>query len=215
MKILITGFDSFADEKVNPSYLAVQQLPELIAGAHLVKTQVPTVFNESAQLLHQQIVEHKPDVVLNIGQAGGRSAISFERIAINLDDARIPDNLGQQPLDLMIQPNGATAYMTQLPIKAMAQAVREQGIPAQLSYSAGTFVCNHLMYQAQYLIATQFPSLKAGFIHVPFLPEQVVCRPNQPSMDLSLIVSGLTAAITSLIKFIDTDDIASIEGSLH
>lgn len=215
MKILITGFDSFGGETVNPSYLAVQRMPDTIAGAELIKTQIPTVFYESARLLHQQINEHQPDIVLNIGQAGGRTALSFERVAINLDDARIPDNQGQQPLDTAIQPTGPAAYFTQLPIKAMANAVRSQGIPAQVSYSAGTFVCNHIMYQVHHLIETDYPAIKAGFIHVPFLPEQVVNQAHHPSMNLETIVAGLTSAITALVEFDELTDIVTVEGTLH
>lgn len=216
MKILITGFDPFGGATVNPSYLAVQQLPNHIAGAELVKTQIPTEFYESARQLEQHIRAYQPDIVLNIGQAGGRTALSFERVAINLDDARIPDNKGQQPMDQMIQATGPAAYMTQLPIKAMAKAVRAQGIPAQISYSAGTFVCNHIMYQMQYLIETDYPNIQAGFIHVPFLPEQVVNQAHHPSMTLDAIVTGLTSAIKALVEFDPTTpDIHTTEGTLH
>lgn len=216
MKILITGFDPFGGETVNPSYLAVQQLPDKIAGAELIKTQIPTEFYESARQLQQKVKAHQPDIVLNIGQAGGRTALSFERVAINLDDARIPDNQGQQPLDQKIQATGPAAYFTQLPIKAMANAVRSQGIPAQISYSAGTFVCNHIMYQMHYLIETAYPNIKAGFIHVPFLSEQVVNQAHHPSMSLDTIVTGLTSAIKTLVEFDHTTkDIKTVEGTLH
>ncbi|MBO6387198.1 pyroglutamyl-peptidase I, partial [Enterococcus casseliflavus] len=147
------------------------------------------------------------DVVLNIGQAGGRFAISPERVAINVDDARIPDNEGNQPVDEAIQPQGQPAYFSQLPIKAMVAAMKEAGIPAVVSNTAGTFVCNHIMYQVQYMIDTKYPTLKGGFIHVPFIPEQVVDKPGQPAMSLQDIAKGLEAAIGAIVDYQGKEDI--------
>ena len=200
MKILVTGFDPFGSDKINPAIEAVKKLPDTIKGAKIIKLEIPTVFNKSAQVVHQAIVKEQPDYVLNVGQAGGRSALTPERVAININDGRIPDNDGYQPLDEPIQPDGDTAYFTQLPIKAMAKAIRAAGLPAIVSNTAGTYVCNHIFYQVQYMRTKEFPKLKAGFIHIPFLPEQVITRPNQPSMALADIVKGLTAAIGAIVE---------------
>ena len=215
MKILVTGFDPFGSDKINPAIEAVKKLPDTIKGAKIIKLEIPTVFNKSAQVVHQAIVKEQPDYVLNVGQAGGRSALTPERVAININDSRIPDNDGYQPLDEPIQPDGDTAYFTQLPIKAMAKAIRAAGLPAIVSNTAGTYVCNHIFYQVQYMRTKEFPKLKAGFIHIPFLPEQVITRPNQPSMALADIVKGLTAAIGAIVERDGQSDIKAVEGQNH
>ena len=215
MKILVTGFDPFGSDKINPAIEAVKKLPDTIKGAKIIKLEIPTVFNKSAQVVHQAIVKEQPDYVLNVGQAGGRSALTPERVAININDGRIPDNDGYQPLDEPIQPDGDTAYFTQLPIKAMAKAIRAAGLPAIVSNTAGTYVCNHIFYQVQYMRTKEFPKLKAGFIHIPFLPEQVITRPNQPSMALADMVKGLTAAIGAIVERDGQSDIKAVEGQNH
>ncbi len=215
MKILVTGFDPFGSDKINPAIEAVKKLPDTIKGAKIIKLEIPTVFNKSAQVVHQAIVKEQPDYVLNVGQAGGRSALTPERVAININDGRIPDNDGYQPLDEPIQPDGDTAYFTQLPIKAMAKAIRAAGLPAIVSNTAGTYVCNHIFYQVQYMRTKEFPKLKAGFIHIPFLPEQVITRPNQPSMALADIVKGLIAAIGAIVERDGQGDIEAVEGQNH
>ena len=215
MKILVTGFDPFGSDKINPAIEAVKKLPDTIKGAKIIKLEIPTVFNKSAQVVHQAIVKEQPDYVLNVGQAGGRSALTPERVAININDGRIPDNDGYQPLDEPIQPDGDTAYFTQLPIKAMAKAIRAAGLPAIVSNTAGTYVCNRIFYQVQYMRTKEFPKLKAGFIHIPFLPEQVITRPNQPSMALADIVKGLTAAIGAIVERDGQSDIKAVEGQNH
>ena len=215
MKILVTGFDPFGSDKINPAIEAVKRLPDTIKGAKIIKLEIPTVFNKSAQVVHQAIVKEQPDYVLNVGQAGGRSALTPERVAININDGRIPDNDGYQPLDEPIQLDGDTAYFTQLPIKAMAKAIRAAGLPAIVSNTAGTYVCNHIFYQVQYMRVKEFPKLKAGFIHIPFLPEQVITRPNQPSMALADIVKGLTAAIGAIVERDGQSDIKAVEGQNH
>lgn len=199
MKLLITGFDPFGGEQTNPAIEAVKRLPAAIAGATVVPLEIPTVFGTCAEVVRQAIITEQPDVVLSVGQAGGRSALTPELIAINLDDGRIPDNAGFQPVDQPIQPNGPAAYFTQLPVKAMAQAIRQAGLPSHVSTTAGTYVCNHIMYQVQHLRATEFPQLQAGFIHIPFLPEQVVQRSGVPSLSLTDDVRGLTAAIRAIV----------------
>lgn len=215
MKILVTGFDPFGGEALNPSWEAVKDLPDQIASATIYKRALPTVFGKAAEELKQFMIELQPDVVLNVGQAGGRSGITPERIAINLDDARIPDNEGNQPIDRPIQTEGAAAYFTQLPVKAIVSALTEAGLPSSVSNSAGTFVCNHVMYQALYLRDTEYPEVKGGFIHVPFIPEQVADRPEMPSLELKEITRGLQVAIETIVAFDGQQDQLSIGGSLH
>lgn len=215
MKILVTGFDPFGGATTNPAIEAVRRLPDEIAGATIIKLEVPTVFDRCADVVRQAILTDQPDVVLSIGQAGGRAALTPERIAINLNDGRIPDNAGQQPIDQPIQEAGAAAYFTQLPVKAMARAIRAVGLPSQVSTTAGTYVCNHLMYQVQYLRATAFPTLRAGFMHIPFLPSQVTAQSNQPSLSLADDVRGITAAIGAIVARDGRGDVTTIEGSLN
>ena len=215
MKILITGFDPFGGEAINPAWEAVKLLPSKILDAEIITLEIPTVFNQSAVVVQAAMTEHQPNVVLNIGQAGGRFGITPERVAINRDDARIPDNEGQQPIDEVIQVTGEAAYFTQLPIKAMVDGIKNSGIPASVSNTAGTFVCNHIMYQVQYLIATEFPTVKAGFIHVPFIHEQVVNKPNMPSMSIADIAKGLEAAVEQIVTLKDSKDIKAIGGAEH
>lgn len=214
MKILVTGFDPFGGATTNPAIEAVRRLPDEIAGATIIKLEVPTVFDRCAAVVRQAILIEQPDVVLSIGQAGGRAALTPERIAINLNDGRIPDNAGQQPVDQPIQSAGAAAYFTQLPVKAMVRAIRAVGLPSQVSTTAGTYVCNHLMYQVQYLRATAFPALRAGFMHIPFLPSQVT-QSNQPSLSLTDDVRGITAAIGAIVARDGHGDVATIEGTLN
>jgi len=199
MKILVTGFDPFGGETTNPAIEAVKQLPDKIAGADIVKLEIPTVFNRCAEVVRTAILAEQPDAVLSIGQAGGRAALTPELVAINLSDGRIPDNAGQRPVDQPIQSAGDTAYFTQLPIKAMVRAIRAAGLPSRVSTTAGTYVCNHIMYQVQYMRATEFPTLRAGFMHIPFLPNQVTDKPNMPSMSLADDVRGISAAITAIV----------------
>ncbi|WP_430610205.1 pyroglutamyl-peptidase I [Enterococcus sp. DIV0876] len=215
MNILITGFDPFGGEAINPALEAVKLLPDTIHGAKIIKAEIPTVFGKSAAIVAEKIDAHHPDVVLNIGQAGGRFAISPERVAINIDDARIPDNEGNQPVDEVIQQDGEPAYFTQLPIKAMVEAMKEAGIPAVVSNTAGTFVCNHIMYQVQYMIDKKYPTIKGGFIHVPFIPQQVVDKAGQPAMSLADIAKGLEAAVSAIVDFADKDDLKAIGGAIH
>lgn len=148
--------------------------------------------------IHKAILSEKPDFILNIGQAGGRYGITPERVAINFDDARIPDNEGQQPKEKLIHDDGENAYFTQLPVKEMSKAIKEEQIPSYVSTTAGAFVCNHVMYQVQYMIHREFPNIKGGFMHIPFLPSQVVNRPGVPSLSLADDVRGITAAIKVL-----------------
>ncbi|AWN33770.1 MULTISPECIES: pyroglutamyl-peptidase I [Lactobacillus] len=214
MKILVTGFDPFGEDEINPAIEAVKRLDDEIAGAQIVKLEIPTVFGECANVVHEAILKEKPDYVLNIGQAGGRFALTPERVAINFDDGRIADNKGYQPIATPIHEDGQNAYFTQLPVKAMARAIRDAGLPSSVSTTAGTFVCNHIMYQVQYMIDKEFPDLKAGFMHIPYLPEQVVAKPETPSLSLADDVKGITAAIGAIVKMDGKKDLQSIEGHI-
>ncbi|MCW6664880.1 pyroglutamyl-peptidase I [Aerococcaceae bacterium NML191219] len=215
MKILVTGFDPFGGEAINPALEAIKRLPKTIAGAAVEVLEVPTVFHKSAEVVAAKMRNYQPDVVLCIGQAGGRTGLTPERVAINQDDARIPDNEGNQPIDVAIQADGQAAYFTTLPIKAMVEAIHQVGLPASVSNSAGTFVCNHIMYQVLYLVDKEFPQTKAGFMHIPFMMEQVVDKPNQPAMSLTDITRGIEAAITAIVEFHNKDDLAIIGGETH
>ncbi|MBF4695751.1 pyroglutamyl-peptidase I [Fusibacter ferrireducens] len=195
MKVLITGFDPFGDESKNPAYEAVKMLPDTFEDIELVKVEIPTKFYKSIEVLKNHIEKEKPEVVICVGQAGGRFTVSVERVAINVDDARIPDNGGNQPVDQAIVEGGPAAYFSTLPIKAIANAIREGGIPASVSNSAGTYVCNHIMYGLMHMINTQFSEIRGGFIHVPFLEEQVLDKPNMPSMNLDSISKALGIAV--------------------
>lgn len=200
MKVLITGFAPFGGEKINPAFEAVKLLPDRISGAELIKREIPTEYEKAPAVLEEAIRSCRPDIVLCIGQAGGRTAITPEKVAINLADARIPDNAGYQPIDLPLHEDGETAYFATVPVKAMVQAMQTRGIPAAVSYSAGTFVCNAVMYHALYLTAKCYPNIKAGFIHVPFAEEQVAGKPEgTPFMELDRISEGLACAVEAAV----------------
>ena len=214
MKVLVTGFDPFGGEKLNPALEAIKSLPAQIQGAEVRWLEVPTVFYKSAKILEEEIRLYQPDIVLCVGQAGGRKGLTPERVAINQDDARIPDNEGNQPIDRPIQLDGPPAYFSSLPIKAMVQAIKEEGLTASVSNTAGTFVCNHLMYQVLYLLEKEFPNIKAGFMHIPYMAEQVVDKPHTPAMDLVDIVRGIEAAIRAIIEY-GEKDLQLVGGELH
>ena len=212
MKILVTGFDPFGGEPINPAIESVKRLPDNIAGAEIIKLEIPTVRKKSLEKIEKAINEHNPDVILSIGQAGGRFDISIERVGINLDDFRIPDNEGNQIIDEPIFSDGENSYFVKLPVKAMVQNVQKNNIPASVSYTAGTFVCNHVLYGVLYLIEKKYKGKKSGFIHIPFLPQQVVDKRNMPSMELNTIVKGLTAAIEAIVK--NNEDIKEVGGTV-
>lgn len=206
MKLLLTAFDPFGGDAINPALEAVKLVVDKIGRFDIVKLEVPTVFRKSIDTVAKAIEKEKPDVVLCIGQAGGRFEITPERVAINVDDARIKDNEGNQPIDTKIFEDGENAYFTTLPIKAMVEAIREENLPAAVSNTAGTFVCNHLMYGVLYTLAKKYPHIKGGFTHVPFIPAQVARRtPVAPYMALEDIKRGLEAAIAAIDKNFDAD----------
>ncbi len=213
MKILLTGFDPFGGEKVNPAFEIIQRVKEDLEGNQVIKLEIPTVFKKSIEVLKKGIEENKPDYVLCIGQAGGRTALTVERVAINIDVARIPDNDGNQPMGTPIFSDGETAYFSTLPINAMVKAIQYLGVPAAVSNTAGTFVCNHLMYGALYLANKEFNEIKCGFIHVPFLPMQVIDKPNMASMSVDDMVRGIEASIIAMVN--TNQDIIMNTGETH
>jgi len=210
MKVLITGFDPFGGETINPAYEAVKAIPE-IQGVDLIKVEIPTVFHKSKDHLKKAMDQHKPDIIICVGQAGGRSHVTLERVAINVDDARIPDNDGQQPIDQPVVEHGPAAYFTNLPIKAMAKAIQDAGLPGGISNTAGTYVCNHIMYQLMHMIKDQ-PGLRGGFIHVPFIESQVVHRNGVSSMSLASISQALQVAILAAVSH--DEDIKETAGTI-
>ena len=193
-KLLITGFDPFGGERINPSWEAVKLLPETIGEYTLTKLQIPTVFGQAAEKVLTAAKELKPDVILSVGQAGGRKAVTPEVIGINLREAGIPDNMGNRPVNTPVIAGGPDACFATVPVREMVKSITSAGLPAALSVSAGAFVCNDVLYTL--LHHYRGTDTRVGFIHVPFLPEQA--KENVPSMALSQIVSGLTAAIEAL-----------------
>ena len=200
MKILLTAFEPFGGETINPAKEAVALVRNEIAGADIVKIDVPVVFGRSIETVCSAMERERPDAVLCIGQAGGRFGLTPERVAINVDDAGIPDNEGNQPVDRPIYADGAPACFSTLPVKAMVKAITEAGLPSSLSNSAGTYVCNHLMYGVLYHIEKSWPGVRAGFMHVPFMHEQVRTRPDTPSLSREDIVKGIEAAVEAIVR---------------
>lgn len=211
-RILITGFDPFDKASINPAYEAVKLIPEMIKGVEIIKAEIPTVSYKAIEKTKKMIDECAPDVVINVGQAGGRFGINPEKVAINLNDFRIKDNEGNQPLDCPIYEGAPSAYFTTLPVKAMAAKVKEEGIPAAVSYSAGTFVCNQVMYGVLHYITENKLPIKAGFIHVPYMTEQTIEMKNQPSLSLSQIAKGLEVCIEAIID--NEVDIKGVSGEI-
>jgi len=190
-KLLITGFDSFGGGTTNPSWEAVKSLPDTVGDFVLCKLQIPTVFGKAAQMVLEKAAEVQPDVILCVGLAGGRDAVTPERIAVNIRDARIPDNAGNQPQGEFVVSDGPAAYFATVPVVAMTQAIRDVGIPGAVSNTAGTFVCNDVLYSL--LHRYHGTEVRCGFIHVPYLPEQ-----GSPSLTLERTVLALTAAVNAL-----------------
>lgn len=197
-KILVTGFEPFGGETINPSWEAVKLLPDEIGGYAIEKLELPVEFGRCAQIAEATILAQNPAAVVCVGQAGGRTNVTPERIGINLKDARIPDNGGAQPKEEPIDPNGPDAYFATLPVTAMVQAMREAGVPAQVSLTAGAYVCNDLLYEVLHKLHRRNIDIPAGFVHVPFIPAQVLEK-NQPSLPLEQITTALEAGIRAVI----------------
>ena len=190
-KLLITGFDPFGGAAVNPSWMAVERLPDRAGEWELCKLEIPTVYGVAAQNVLQKAAAFCPDVIICVGQAGGRAAVTPERIGVNIRDARICDNAGNQPHGEFVDAHGPAAYFATVPVEKMAQAIRDAGIDATVSNSAGAFVCNDVLYSLLHHYAGT--AVRVGFIHVPYVPEQ-----GNPNMPLQTITAALEAAILAL-----------------
>lgn len=213
--VLLTGFEPFNGAAINPAWEAVRALEGWSGDAFRVEVrQLPCVFVDANRQLAEMVEALHPDVVIAVGQAGGRAEISVERVAINVDDASILDNAGRQPVDQAIAEEGPAAYFTSLPIKAMVAAMRAAGLRAGVSQTAGTFVCNHVFYGLMHHAARQPQPIKAGFIHVPFLPEQAAARADAPpSMALDDIVAGIRIAVETAVRV--ERDVMQAGGATH
>ena len=196
--VLLTGFEPFGGDTVNPSWLVAQALHgQVIAGARIESACLPCVFGKSLDVLQQALRRHRPVLVLALGLAANRTALSLERVAINLDDARIKDNAGAQPVDQAVLPGGPAAHFSTLPIKAMVQAVLQAGLPAEVSHTAGTFVCNHVFYGLMQQLRRR-PGVRGGFMHLPLLPAQAVA-PDRPGLALADQVCGVQIALRTAL----------------
>jgi pyroglutamyl-peptidase len=192
--LLLTGFEPFGGDAVNPSWLVAQALHgQVIEGARVQSLCLPCVFGDAVHTLQAAARRHRPRVVLALGLAANRSALSMERVAINVDDARIPDNAGAQPVDEPVVAGGPVAYFSRLPIKAIVQALQEAGVPAEVSQTAGTFVCNHVFYGLMHMLRRR-TAVRAGFMHLPLLPEQAAAV-GLPGLDLDTQVLGVRLAL--------------------
>ncbi|MGC9378008.1 pyroglutamyl-peptidase I [Streptomyces sp. MH13] len=214
-RVLITGFAPFGGESVNPSWQAASLVAaEPPAGLDVTAAELPCVFGKSLDVLRDAVHAHTPDLVLCLGQAGGRPGVTVERLGINVDDARIPDNAGRQPIDEPVVQGGPAAYFSTLPIKACVAAMREAGVPAAVSNTAGTFVCNHVAYGLGHLIATEFPHVRGGFVHVPWAPEQVTDG-TAPSLPPATVAHGLRALLATAAHTPAERDLKVTEGATH
>ena len=197
MTILITAFEPFQQETTNATMAALSLLPDRLCGVTLEKRVIPVIFGEAIDAVTKLVDDLRPDAVVCLGQASGRAEVTPERVAINVMDARIADNAGNQPVDAPIRADGPAAYFSTLPVKAMVQAMKEAGVPAALSNTAGTFVCNNLMYGLLDYLGRTGRHIPAGFIHIPATPAQAVERPS-PSLSPETVAKGLLAAISVL-----------------
>jgi pyroglutamyl-peptidase len=214
-RVLVTGFEPFDGESVNPAWEVARRLDGWRSAAHAVTARrLPCAFGTVRAALDHELAVLTPDIVICVGQAGGRVDVSLERIAINVDDARIPDNESAQPIDRPVVANGPPAYFTTLPVKAILQRLHSAGLPAQVSNTAGTFVCNHTFYMLHHLAETMHPAVRrAGFIHIPYLPEQAARHPGSPSLGLDTLIAALRIAIETSVEV--TGDIRLAAGALH
>jgi len=200
VRILVTGFEPFGGQSLNPSWEVARALHGLqLQGAQVVAVQLPCVFAQALPALQQALMQHTPDIVLALGQAEGRCDLSVERIAINVMDARIPDNAGAQPIDVPVIAGGPASYFSTLPIKSLVAGLRASGFPASVSQTAGTFVCNQVFYALQHTLAGQ--GVHSGFVHLPLLPEQAAHwpGPSLPSWPVSLQLAAVKQALDLLV----------------
>ena len=199
-KAVVTGFQPFGGESINPAWEAVKKMRDVIADAVILKVEVPVEYDRGAAVIYEVMKQEQPDVVISIGQAGGRTAITPERIAVNMQDAGAPDNAQVLRTEHLIYEDGPDAYFSKLPVKKIEKAVREAGIPCSISNTAGLYVCNDVMYHVLYWIDKEFPDMKGGFIHVPYTTQQVLNKPGQPSMPLEMITRALETAVEAVLK---------------
>ncbi len=199
MKLLVTAFEPFGEDAVNSSEETLRMIPERIDGARIISVCLPVVFGKSVDMLRDVVERERPDAVLCLGQAGGSTELTPERVAINLEDASLPDNAGQQPSDAVIFPDGPAAFFSTLPVRKMTDAIREEGLPARMSNSAGTFVCNQLMYGLLYYLEREFPGVPGGFLHLPYLKEQADAHPGSFGLSREELAKGVMAAIRAVI----------------
>lgn len=212
MKALVTGFDPFGGDEVNPSALAVSRLKKKIGKVMVVTAVLPTSYAKSAGVLREVMEKAKPDIVLCVGQAGGRAELCLERVGINVQDARIPDNDRNQPINIPVRADGPAAYFATLPVKACVAEMRRAGLPAAVSNTAGTFVCNHILYSLMDIIESHPAKMRGGFLHIPYVPEQAARLGGAPSMAVDDIVRGIEIIVaTSAAR---TTDIHTAEGRI-
>jgi pyroglutamyl-peptidase len=212
MNILLSAFEPFGGDRVNPSLLIARHLDgETIAGARVAAVELPCVFHRALAVLDEALARTRPVLAVALGLAAGREGLSIERVAINVDDARIPDNAGAQPVDEPIVPGGPAAWFSTLPIKAMAAELNAAGVPASVSQTAGTFVCNHVFYGLQQRLAGT--GVRSGFIHVPLLPEQAGQYPGKPALSLEDQVRGVRLALQVALTR-QGDDLRAVGGAV-
>ena len=212
VKALVTGFDPFGGDEVNPSGMAVGRLQRQIGDVAVTAIELPTSYAQSAKVLMAAIDETRPDIVLCVGQAGGRTDLCLERVAINVQDARIRDNDGNQPIDMPVVASGPAAYFSTLPIKACVAEMRRAGLPAVVSNTAGTFVCNHIFYALMDIIRQHPNPMRGGFLHIPYVPEQASRVGGAPSMALGDIVRGIEIILE--VSANQAEDIHTAEGRI-
>lgn len=199
MKILLTGFEPFGKESINPSWEAVAEVPDYFEDSEVIKACLPVSFKKASEMLEQAVMMFRPDVLLCVGQAGGRFEINIERVAINLADSNKADNDGYCPVDTPLRTDAPDAYFSNLPVKQLVEAVRQAGIPAVVSNSAGAYVCNSVFFSAMHLVHSTCPNMRAGFIHIPYLPCQAVEKSKQPTMTKETVALALETIINTLI----------------
>ncbi len=212
MKALVTGFDPFGGDAVNPSSEAVARLKKRIGKLAVATAVLPTSYARSASVLRAAIDRVNPDIVLCVGQAGGRTELSLERVGINVQDARIRDNDGDQPIDVPILPDGPPAYFATLPVKACVASLRKAGLPAGVSNTAGTFVCNHILYSLMDIAQDHPAAFRGGFLHIPYVPEQAARVGGAPSMSVADIARGIEIILE--VSAATTADLRTVEGRI-
>ena len=200
MKILLTGFEPFGGEKINPAFEILKTLPDSMGGHEIVKRELPVSYAESVKVIESLLEEERPDAVISLGQAGGACGLVVEKVGLNLRDAGAADNDGHRASHEVIFADGETAYYSTLPVKAMVKRIRESNVPASLSYSAGAYVCNNVLYALLYLGQKRYANMRCGFIHVPYFPQQIIGKRNTHYMAPEEMTRGLAAAVSAVVE---------------